>query len=118
MHLKSIPIFTVALFYLINVSYAGPIYSVTTVSVTEITVPAKRAMTILTFVQPRVDPNSPRARMVVDKDGVSVAVRLANDYGLVSQADEVFSGQVVIAGPAKVSVIGPTTFLTYRLQSN
>ena len=108
-------LFIAAFFSMNNVSYGGPVFSVTNPNVTQINVPAKRLLTILTFVQPGSDAAAERTRIVATKDGGSVSVRVANLAGL---PNETVSGQVYIAGPATLDIIGPTAFLTYKLQAN
>jgi spore maturation protein SpmB len=114
-HKSILPLFVAAFLSLNNLSYGGPVYSVTNPNVSQINVPAKRLMTILTFVQPGSDPTAERTRIVATKDGGSVTVRVAN---LAYVLNETFSGQIYIAGPATVDIIGPTAFLTYKLQPN
>ena len=108
-------LFVAAFLSMNNTSYGGPVYSVTNPTVTQINVPAKRLMTILTFVQPGSDSTAERTRIVATKNGGSVTVRVAN---LAFLPNETVSGQVYIAGPATLDIIGPTAFLTYKLQSN
>jgi hypothetical protein len=115
MNSKSILTLLVIAFLSTGASEGAPITSVTNPTVNQITIPAKRVLTVLTFVQPGADVNAERTRIVVTKDGASVTVRVAN---LSNVPDETFSGQVLIAGPATLDILGPTAFLTYKLQAN
>jgi hypothetical protein len=104
-----------AFFSTANLSHGGPVYSVSNPTVSQISIPAKRVMTIVTFVQPGSDAGAERTRIVATKDGASVTVRVAN---LAFVHNETAAGEVVIAGPATIDILGPTAFLTYKLQSN
>ena len=83
-----------------------------------VNLPADRAMTVLNFSQQIIE--GTRARLVVTKNGFSTTVRAATEILHTAQSDELFSGQVVIAGPAVVDVVAPgqTVYFSYRLEAN
>ena len=82
-----------------------------------VNLPADRAMTVLNFSQQII--KGTRARLVVTKNGFSTTVRAATEIHA-AQSNELFSGQVVIAGPAVVDVLAPgqTVYFSYRLEAN
>ena len=83
-----------------------------------INLPADRAMTVLNFSQQIIEVT--RARLVVTKNGFSITVRAATEILHTAQSDQLFSGQVVIAGPAVVDVVAPgqSVYFSYRLAAN
>jgi len=102
----------------ISHAFAGPIHSEVVNASLTVQLPAGRAMTVLNFSQ-QIDVAT-RARLVVTKGGFSVTVRAATEILNTPQSTDLFSGQVVIAGPAVVDVIAPgqTVYFSYKLSAN
>lgn len=114
---------TLALMFLLLLTgapcvHAGSVFSEVVNEQLTINLPANKSMTVLNFSQ-QGDPST-RARLVVTKGGFSLTVRAATQIINLPQSDDVYSGQVVIAGPAEVIVFAPgqTVFFTYKLQAN
>ena len=83
-----------------------------------VNLPVDRAITVLNFSQQIIEVT--RARLVVTKNGFSITVLAATEILHTAQSDQLFSGQVVIAGPAVVDVVAPgqSVYFSYRLDAN